>query len=153
MTQPAVSTAGSDYAAYVNPQWQRLLSVLGMNVAYRRCVDTELVTAGGQLSKVFFCSSGSEGVEATIKFARARTGRAALLYNQGAFHGLTCGALSLMGGSFWRANFGPMPPRRARRRPGRVAPRTPLSGRRPWGWPAGQFGFDQSPDRITPIFL
>ena len=31
--------------------------------------------AGGNLTKVFFCSSGSEGVETAIKFARARTGR------------------------------------------------------------------------------
>ena len=64
--------------------------------------------AGGRLQKAFFCSSGSEGIEAAIKFARAATGRAGLLYQDGAFHGLTCGALSLMGDSYWRGNFGPM---------------------------------------------
>jgi ornithine--oxo-acid transaminase len=64
--------------------------------------------AGGGLSKVFFCSSGSESVETAIKFARAKTGRAGLLYNDGAFHGLTCGALSMMGDPFWRGKFGPM---------------------------------------------
>ena len=52
--------------------------------------------AGGRLQKVFFCSSGSEGVEAAIKFARAHTGRTGLVYAEGAFHGLTCGALSLV---------------------------------------------------------
>ncbi len=31
--------------------------------------------AGGNISKVFFCGSGSEGIEAVIKFARAHTGR------------------------------------------------------------------------------
>jgi ornithine--oxo-acid transaminase len=66
--------------------------------------------AGGQLSKVFFCSSGSEGVEAVIKFARAHTRRSRLLYAQGAFHGLTCGALSLMDSPFWGHGFGPMLP-------------------------------------------
>ncbi len=66
--------------------------------------------AGGRLSKVFFCSSGSEGVEAVIKFARAHTGRSGMLYAQGAFHGLTCGALSLMGAPFWRNGFGPLVP-------------------------------------------
>ena len=35
--------------------------------------------AGGELRKVFFGSSGSEGVEAAIKFARAATRRAGLL--------------------------------------------------------------------------
>ena len=44
--------------------------------------------AGGSLSKVFFCSSGSEAVEAAIKFSRAHTGRDGLLYASGAFHGL-----------------------------------------------------------------
>jgi len=66
--------------------------------------------AGGKLSRVFFASSGSEGVEAAIKFARATTGRENLLYAEGAFHGLTCGALSLMGNQFWRAGFGPLLP-------------------------------------------
>lgn len=62
--------------------------------------------AGGVVRKAFFCSSGSEGVEAAIKFARAHTGREGLLYAHGAFHGLTCGALSLMGDLFWKRGFG-----------------------------------------------
>jgi ornithine--oxo-acid transaminase len=66
--------------------------------------------AGGCVTKVFFGSSGSEGVEAAIKFARAHTARAGLLYAHGAFHGLTCGALSLMGSDFWREGFGPLLP-------------------------------------------
>ena len=66
--------------------------------------------AGGGLNKVFFCSSGSEGIEAAIKFARARTRRSGLLYANGAFHGLTTGALSLMGDPFWRDRFGPLLP-------------------------------------------
>ncbi len=168
MAHPAISSSpASDYASFVNPQWERLLSVLGMNVRYTSCSGSELFTstgrrivdflsgycvhnaghnhpeiiaaikeeldrrgpamlqshvpelagelaarlcrnAGGNLGKVVFCSSGSEGVETAIKFARARTGRTGLLYNEGAFHGLTCGALSMMGDPFWRANFGPM---------------------------------------------
>ncbi|HYL34838.1 MAG TPA: aspartate aminotransferase family protein [Bryobacteraceae bacterium] len=66
--------------------------------------------AGGRLKKAFFCSSGSEGVEAAIKFSRAHTGRAGLVYARGAFHGLTCGALSLMDEPFWSEGFGPMLP-------------------------------------------
>ena len=65
---------------------------------------------GGRLTKVFFCSSGSEGIEAVIKFARAHTGRSGMLYANGAFHGLTCGALSMMGDRFWRDGFGPLLP-------------------------------------------
>ncbi len=66
--------------------------------------------AGGKLTKAFFACSGSEGVESAIKFSRAATGRNGLLYANGAFHGLTCGALSLMGDDFWRGKFGPLLP-------------------------------------------
>jgi ornithine--oxo-acid transaminase len=69
--------------------------------------------AGGGLSKVFFASSGSEGVETAIKFARAFTGRVGLLSCDRAFHGLTCGALSLMNGEYWRKGFGPLLPETA----------------------------------------
>lgn len=66
--------------------------------------------AGGRLAKAFFCSSGSEGVEAAIKFARAHTRRAGILCADHAFHGLTCGALSLMSDKFWSEGFGPLLP-------------------------------------------
>ena len=66
--------------------------------------------AGGHVKKAFFCSSGSEGVEAAIKFAKAHTKREGLLYAEGAFHGLTCGALSLMGDAFWKQGFGDLLP-------------------------------------------
>src|ERR1700730_726416 len=66
--------------------------------------------AGGRLAKVFFASSGSEGIEAAIKFSGAHSGRAGLLYADRAFHGLTCGALSLMNGEYWRDGFGPLLP-------------------------------------------
>ncbi len=84
---------------------QSHVSELAGELAERLCS-----LAGGQLDKVFFCSSGSEGVEAAIKFARANTGRTGLIYASGAFHGLTCGALSLMDDAFWRDGFGPLLP-------------------------------------------
>lgn len=66
--------------------------------------------AGGRLNRAFFASSGSEGVEASIKFARAHTKRAGILSAEHAFHGLTCGALSLMSDGYWRDGFGPLLP-------------------------------------------
>ena len=66
--------------------------------------------AGGRLTKAFFASSGSEGIETVIKFARAHTGRSAILYAADGFHGLTCGALSLMSNEFWKEGFGPFLP-------------------------------------------
>ena len=76
---------------------------LAGTLAHRLCS-----LAGGNLEKVFFACSGSEGVETAIKFARKHTRRKDLIYADGAFHGLTCGALSLMGDAFWKDKFGPM---------------------------------------------
>ena len=39
--------------------------------------------AGGRMNKAFFCSSGSEAVEAASKFSRAHTRRSGLLYAEG----------------------------------------------------------------------
>jgi len=45
------------------------------------------------LEKVFFTNSGTETVEAALKFARAATGRPGIVYCSHAFHGLSYGAL------------------------------------------------------------
>jgi ornithine--oxo-acid transaminase len=75
------------------------------DLAERLCIK-----AGGRLTKAFFASSGSEGIETVIKFVRAHTGRRGLLHAEGGFHGLTCGALSLMSNPFWAEGFGPLLP-------------------------------------------
>jgi len=51
---------------------------------------------------------GRGGVEGAIKFARAATGRTGLLSLHGSFHGLTNGALSVMGDEHFREGFGPL---------------------------------------------
>lgn len=66
--------------------------------------------AVGRLAKVFFSNSGSEGVETVVKFARAHNKRTGLLSARGSFHGLTCGALSLMSDGFWKDGFGSLLP-------------------------------------------
>lgn len=63
--------------------------------------------AGGELSRVFFCNSGTETIEAAIKFARCATGRPGVVYCDHAFHGLTMGALSINGADYFRERFGP----------------------------------------------
>ena len=54
------------------------------------------------LEKAFFANSGTECVEAAIKFVRAATGRAGLAYCGHAFHGLSYGSLSLNGDAIFR---------------------------------------------------
>jgi ornithine--oxo-acid transaminase len=62
------------------------------------------------LDKVFFSNSGTEAVEAAIKFARVATRRSGIVYCGHAFHGLTYGSLSLNGDQNFRADFGPLLP-------------------------------------------
>ena len=60
-------------------------------------------------SKVFFCNSGAEALEAAIKLAR-RTGRTGLVAAEGAFHGRTTGALALTHKPAYREPFEPLIP-------------------------------------------
>jgi predicted acetylornithine/succinylornithine family transaminase len=64
-------------------------------------------------SKVFFSNSGTEAVEAAIKFARRigrPAGRTDLVAFERAFHGRTLGALSLTWSEKYRAPFEPLVP-------------------------------------------
>lgn len=62
------------------------------------------------LTRMFFCNSGTEAVEAAIKFARNTTRRDGILYCEHGYHGLTLGALSLNGENIFREGFGPLLP-------------------------------------------
>lgn len=62
------------------------------------------------LDRIFFANSGTESVEAAIKFSRYATGRAKIVYCQGGYHGLTLGSLSATGDPHFRAGFGPFLP-------------------------------------------
>jgi len=62
------------------------------------------------LDRVYFCNSGTEAVEAALKFARYATGRSRIVYGDHAFHGLTMGSLSVNGAAEFRNGFNPLLP-------------------------------------------
>ncbi len=62
------------------------------------------------LDRVYFSNSGTEAVEAALKFARYATGRSRILYCDHAFHGLTTGSLSVNGADEFRSGFNPLLP-------------------------------------------
>jgi ornithine--oxo-acid transaminase len=62
------------------------------------------------MERAYFCNSGSEAVEAALKFARCATGKPRILYCEHAYHGLTTGALSVNGAAEFRAGFAPLLP-------------------------------------------
>jgi ornithine--oxo-acid transaminase len=70
----------------------------------------QLLAKTPHLDRVYFGNSGTEAVEAALKFARYATGRSRILYCAHAFHGLTAGSLSVNGAKEFRAGFGPLLP-------------------------------------------
>ena len=62
------------------------------------------------LDRVFFCNSGTEAVEAAIKFSRISTGRTNVIAAMRAFHGRTFGALSATYNKKYREPFEPLVP-------------------------------------------
>lgn len=68
----------------------------------------KLLQKAPYLDKVFFANSGTETVEAAIKFARAATKRSKILSCEHAFHGLTFGALTLNGDQIFKKGFEPL---------------------------------------------
>ncbi len=82
---------------------------------WRAALETNLVRLVAQFapshmdSKVFFSNSGSEAIEAAIKFAKAsRPGGSCFINFQRAFHGKTIGALSLTANEVAQKPFRPL---------------------------------------------
>jgi len=83
--------------------------------AWRGAVEANLISVlrsvapSHERSRVFFCNSGAEAVEAAIKFARAyRPGGGTLITFTRAFHGKTTGALALTPTESYQAPFRPL---------------------------------------------
>ncbi|MEW6642195.1 MAG: aspartate aminotransferase family protein [Pseudomonadota bacterium] len=70
----------------------------------------QLIERVPYLDKVFFANSGTESVEAAIKFARVATGRTDIIYCGQSYHGLTYGSLSLTDDMNFRSGFEPLLP-------------------------------------------
>ena len=70
----------------------------------------ELVKRSPGMERVYFCNSGSEAVEAALKFARCATGKRRILFCDHAYHGLTVGTLSVNGADEFRKGFDPLLP-------------------------------------------
>ncbi len=75
----------------------------------RALLEDKLCTLAG-LGRVFLCNSGTEAVEAAIKFARLLTGRTEILATMRGFHGRTYGALSATWDKKYREPFEPLVP-------------------------------------------
>lgn len=63
-----------------------------------------------RLDCVYFTNSGAEATEGAMKLAKRVTGRGKIVSFNNAYHGSTQGALSIMGGEYWRNAYRPLLP-------------------------------------------
>jgi predicted acetylornithine/succinylornithine family transaminase len=70
----------------------------------------ELLSARFGGARSFFCNSGTEAIEAGLKWARKVTGRPVAVALEGSFHGRTHGALAVTGQPGKRAAWEPLAP-------------------------------------------
>jgi len=76
----------------------------------RAALMEKLSSLAPGLERVYLCNSGTEAVEAALKFARLSTGRSQVVAAMRGFHGRTMGALSATWNRHYRQPFEPLVP-------------------------------------------
>jgi 4-aminobutyrate aminotransferase/(S)-3-amino-2-methylpropionate transaminase len=103
-----------EVVAAIQAQAARLLHFSALVGTYEPYVDlAERLNAAvpiGAPCKTILSNSGAEGVENAIKFARAATGRQAIVAFEGGYHGRTLMTLSLTSKVTFKKTFGPFAP-------------------------------------------
>jgi acetylornithine/LysW-gamma-L-lysine aminotransferase len=96
-------------AAAISEQAERLITLFETFCNDQRAELMEKLTSlTPGLDRVFFCNSGTESVEAAIKFARLSTGRPGIVATMRGFHGRTLGSLSATWNKKYRQPFEPL---------------------------------------------
>jgi len=110
---PAISAAVTEFLASDSPNWFpcRINPYAGL-LAEKLCQRANMTLDGPRIAydNVFFANSGSGGVEAAIKLARAATKKPRVLSVDGAYHGCTMGSCALMKPGMFKDPFGPHVP-------------------------------------------
>lgn len=100
---PAISAA-------IAQQAQELIALPETFFNPKRAMLSARLSELSGMRRVFFCNSGTEAVEAAIKFARLSTGRTEIVAAMRGFHGRTFGALSATWNAKYRDPFLPLVP-------------------------------------------
>ncbi len=109
----AVGHANERVAEAVKDQVETLLTC--SPAYFYNDVRTELLgklaeIAPGNLTKSFLCNSGTEAIEASLKFARSNTGKKEIIATMRGFHGRTLGSLSATWKRKYSQPFKPLVP-------------------------------------------
>ncbi|HNP69717.1 MAG TPA: aspartate aminotransferase family protein [Kouleothrix sp.] len=103
-----------EVVAAIQAQAARLIHFSALVGTYESYVELcERINAAVPIAgpcKTILSNSGAEGVENAIKFARAATGRQAIVAFEGGYHGRTLMTLSLTSKTSFKKTFGPFAP-------------------------------------------
>ena len=114
----AVSTLGHGHpklARAVADQAGKLLHVSNYFYNEPNVMLAERLCKAARFDRAFFCNSGTEAIEATLKlarrhfFVRGETERLRIVAFKNSFHGRTLGALAATGQDKYKDGFGPLP--------------------------------------------
>jgi acetylornithine/N-succinyldiaminopimelate aminotransferase len=114
----AVSTLGHGHPALAAAVAEQAKQLVHLSNYFYNQPNVELaakLTALTGLSRAFFCNSGTEAIEATLKlarrhfYARGEKDRYRIIAFDNAFHGRTLGALAATGQPKYKDGFGPLP--------------------------------------------
>jgi acetylornithine/N-succinyldiaminopimelate aminotransferase len=114
----AVSTLGHGHprlSRAIAEQAERLLHVSNYYFNEPNVRLAERLCKASGFARAFFCNSGTEAIEATLKlarrhfFAKGDTARVRVIAFENSFHGRTLGALAATGQPKYKDGFGPLP--------------------------------------------
>jgi acetylornithine/N-succinyldiaminopimelate aminotransferase len=114
----AVSTLGHGHPALAAAIAEQAKQVIHLSNYFYNQPNVELAAKLTKLTgmdRVFFCNSGTEAIEATLKlarrhfFAKGERDRYRIIAFDNAFHGRTLGALAATGQPKYKEGFGPLP--------------------------------------------
>ena len=102
-THPVINQA-------LTSQLQKVVTLHGSFINDKRSEAAEKLVqvCGHNLSHVYFCNSGTEAVEAALKFAVLSTGKKKFIACKNGYHGKTLGGLSATGEEKYRTPFKPL---------------------------------------------
>ncbi len=106
----SVGHGNKELTKAITDQAQQLISCPGVfyNDVRARCMEKLVAITPEGLNKVFLCNSGTESMEAAIKFARQSTARVGIVSAMRGFHGRTFGSLSATHKREYQVPFAPL---------------------------------------------
>ncbi len=105
-----VGHAHPKVAEAIAEQAKELIHTSNLYYTQQQAELAELLVGVSPHDLAFFCNSGAEAVEGSIKLARKYTGKGGIIAMENSFHGRTLTALTATGQKKYQKGFGPLTP-------------------------------------------